>query len=65
MGKGGKVREGENKRERLGEGEAAELSMGPFCVTQPNPLQVTKFGPNPTHPNTYCWWLTLSLYYSF
>jgi len=25
-----------------------ELSMGPFCVTQPNPLQVGKFGPNPT-----------------
>jgi len=29
-----------------------ELSMGPFCVTQPNPLQVEKFGPNPTQPNT-------------
>ena len=41
-----------------------ELSMGPFCVTrfnpahqlidstQPNPLQVGKFGPNPTQPNT-------------
>jgi len=41
-----------------------ELSMGPFCVTrsnpthpltdqtQPNPLQVKKFGPNPTQPNT-------------
>ena len=27
-----------------------ELSMGPFCVTQ---------------PNTYSYWLTLSLYYSF
>jgi len=43
---------------------ASELSMGPFCVTrpnlthqltdptQPNPLQVKKFGPNPTQPNT-------------
>jgi len=41
-----------------------ELSMGPFCViqsnlthqltdpTQPNPLQVEKFGPNPTQHNT-------------
>ena len=29
-----------------------ELSMGPFRVTQPNPLQVEKFGPNPTQPNT-------------
>ena len=40
-----------------------ELSMGPFCVTrsnptyqltdltQPNPLQVEKFGPNPTQAN--------------
>ena len=38
--------------------------MGPFCVTQsnpthqlndstqPNPLQVENFGPNPTRPNT-------------
>jgi len=38
--------------------------MGPFCVTrsnpthqltdptQPNPLQVENFGPNPTQPNT-------------
>ena len=46
-----------------------ELSMGPFCVTrynptthqvtdstQPNPLQVEKFGPNPTRPNTICHW---------
>jgi len=43
---------------------APELSMGPFCMTlsnpthqltdptQPNPLQVEKFGPNPTQPNT-------------
>jgi len=42
----------------------SELSMGPFFVTQPNlthqltdptqrfPLQVTKFGPNPTQSNT-------------
>ena len=42
----------------------AELSVGPFCVTrsnpthqltdptQPNPLEVEKFGPNPTQPNT-------------
>jgi len=41
-----------------------ELSTGPFCVTrsdpthqltdptQSNPLQVEKFGPNPTQPNT-------------
>ena len=41
-----------------------QLSMGPFCVTrsnptyqvtdptQPNPLQVEKFGPNPTQLNT-------------
>ena len=41
-----------------------ELSMGPFRVTrsnpthqltepiQPNTLQVEKFGPNPTRPNT-------------
>jgi len=41
-----------------------ELSVGPFCVTrsnpthqltdptQPNLLQVEKFGPNPTQPNT-------------
>jgi len=40
-----------------------ELSVGPFCVTQPNPThqltdptqpnpqQVEKFGPNPTRPN--------------
>jgi len=38
--------------------------MGPFCVTQsnpthqltdptqPNPIQVGKYGPNPTQPNT-------------
>jgi len=26
--------------------------MGPLRVTQPNPLQVEKFGPNPTQPNT-------------
>jgi len=43
---------------------AAELSMGPFCVTRSNPthqltdptqpysLQVEKFGPNLTQPNT-------------
>jgi len=42
----------------------SELSVGPFCVTrpnpthqltdptQPNPLQVEKFGLNPTQPNT-------------
>jgi len=42
----------------------AELFLGPFCVTrsnpthqltdqtQPNPLEVEKFGPNPTEPNT-------------
>ena len=42
----------------------AELFMGPFCVTQsnptrqltdltqPHPLQVEKFGPNPTQPKT-------------
>ena len=64
-----------DRRERLRHGDAstrrlkclsgtAELSMGPFCVTQsnpihqlidptqPNPLQVEKFGPNPTEPNT-------------
>ena len=41
-----------------------ELSMGPFYVTrsnpthqltdptQPNTLQIEKFGPNPTQPNT-------------
>jgi len=41
----------------------SELSMGPFCLTQsnpthqltdptrPNPLQVEKFGPNPTQYN--------------
>jgi len=28
-----------------------ELSMGPFRLTQPNPLQVEKFGPNPTQLN--------------
>jgi len=55
----------------------AELSMGPFCVTrsnsthqltdttQPNPVRVEKFGPNPTQPNTNCHRLTLSFYYSF
>ena len=26
--------------------------MGPFRVTQPNPLQVEKLGPNATQPNT-------------
>ena len=43
---------------------ASELSMGPFCATrsnpthqltdptQTNPLQVEKFGPNPTQTNT-------------
>ena len=42
----------------------SELSMGPFCVTrsnpthqlsdrtQPSPLQVENFGPNPSQPNT-------------
>ena len=42
----------------------SELSMGPFCVTRSNathqradptqsdPIQVRKFGPNPTQPNT-------------
>ena len=34
-------------------------------VVSPNPLQVKKFRPNPTQPNTNCHWLTLSLYYSF
>jgi len=33
--------------------------------TQPNPMQVKKFGPNPSQPNTNCHCLTLSLYYSF
>jgi len=30
----------------------SKLSVGPSCVTQPNPLQVKKFGPNPTQPST-------------
>ena len=30
--------------------------------TQPNPVQVKKFGPKPTQPNTNCHWLT---YYHF
>jgi len=54
-----------------------EWSVGPFCVTRPNPthqltdptqpnqLQVEKFGPSQTQPNTNCHWLTLSLYYFF
>ena len=48
----------------LSEGPTVPLSMGPFCVTRsnpthqltdptkPNPLQVGKFGPDPTQPNT-------------
>ena len=47
----------------VSQGSNTELSLGLFCVTRsnpthqltdptkPNPLQVEKFGPNPTQPN--------------
>jgi len=43
----------------------SDLTQPISWLTQHNPLQVKKIGPNPTRPNTNCHWLTLSLYYSF